>query len=141
MLSQLDSPNVAFNWSLDLQMAAGSYLAEHKIEARTLLPVDAILMLLRIGTKEALEHVQELTGKPIQKCPAAVPPWPPKPVARSTGPRLAFIAPNPCMVSTDMHRRYDLLKIGFSKEQLLARGIQMRDLRVWHKADHIRFTT
>lgn len=127
-------------WSLGLRLAASAYIADGRLKPDSMLRVDVVLMLLRIGDKEALERVQELTGKSILKCPSAVPPWPPKPVERSAVvPKVTTIADNPCLPGTDMFYRYNLVKKGMTREQLISRGCQARDIRLWKSNGHIKF--
>jgi len=101
-------------------------------EAGGLCQADLAVALLRVGTPEALSHVEDVLGLHITRCPAAVPPRVPKPVRReATGPTLSLVTDNPCSPKTDAHRRYELLRVGMSREKALARGATVRDLRVW----------
>jgi hypothetical protein len=128
-------------WSAELQLAASAYMADHRITPEHVLRADAVLMLLRINSAEALERVRELAGKPITRCPTGMPPWPPRPVAAvRREPRVSRVAPNPCLPATDMHRRYGLVKVGMSRQQLISRGCQPRDIRIWQSAGHVSFT-
>jgi len=128
-------------WSAALQLEASSYMAAHRLTAPQMLRVDVVLMLLRINTREALQAAQELTGRAITQCPSAVPPWPPKrPEDAARGPRVIWLAPNPCSPTTAMHARYGQVAIGRTREQLLARGVTPRDLSYWGKRGHVKFT-
>lgn len=128
-------------WSLELRLETSAYMAAHRLTPALMLRVDVVLMLLRIGTAEALGRAQELTGKPIRQCPSAVPPWPPRPVAATPrGPVILSMVPNPCSPGTDMHRRYAQVTLGRTREQLLSRGVTCRDLSYWQKKGHVTFT-
>lgn len=95
---------------------------------------DVILALLRLG-RHSPQHraeVERLMGRPITTCPPAVPPWPPKPVARDNRPRVVKRAmPNPCAPSSEAHRKFNTIRVGMTVDQLAARGITRRDVRVW----------
>lgn len=127
-------------WPAAVQLQVSSYVQDHGLDPDRFLAVDLALVLLRIGGDEALRCVQELTGRVITKCPTAMPPWPPKPVAGAPrGPVVTKVAPNPCAASP-MQARYDILKVGMSRSQLLARGVTARDIRYWVQHDYIAFT-
>lgn len=101
-------------------------------EGSGLCQADLAVALLRVGTPEALDHVQDVLGLRITRCPTAVPPRVPKPVRReATGPTLSLVTDNPCSPRTDAHRRYALVRVGMTREKLLARGVTVRDLKVW----------
>ena len=132
----------ADGWSDELCLAALDYMDAHRLDTHDPLRVDVVVMLLRIGTEEALGHVTALTGKPITRCPSAMPPWPPKPVAASAGhsPKVQWVIDeNPCSEGTAMRGRFEQLRVGRTREQLLARGITARDLCYWQKKNFIRF--
>lgn len=129
-------------WSVDLQLAVSDYVVQHCIPVEKLLPVDLVLILLRIDNPEARRRVAELVGKPVTICPSGMPPWPPKPPVMPAGvvePKVAMVVPNPCPPSTDMHRRFALVRPGLTREQLIARGCQARDIRYWQNKGHLRF--
>lgn len=127
-------------WSTELQFTASAYMVDHRLRAEDLLPVDVVLMLLRIGSPEALEHVTKITGHPITHCPPAVPPWPPKPVAKTKrGPILVRVEANAYPRQTSMHDRFAKVRLGMTREQLLTRGVTARDIRYWQKNDRIEF--
>lgn len=101
-------------------------------EGGGLCQADLAVALLRVGTPEALNHVQDVLGLRITVCPPALPPRVPKPVRReATGPILSLVTDNPCSPRTDAHRRYALVRVGMTREKLLARGVTVRDLKVW----------
>lgn len=130
-------------WSADLQLAVAAYAHENRLTTGKFLAVDLVLILLRINHPEAQERVTELVGKPMTRCPSGMPPWPPRPPAGSASrpcePKVSMVVPNPCPPSTDMHRRFDLVKKGLTREQLIARGCQVRDIRYWQNKGHLRF--
>lgn len=121
--------------SADLQLRLSDYVARERIPIPRMLRVDLAVALIRIDTAEARMFAQELTGCAITVCPPAVPPWPPKPVApRHKGLRVSAVAEdNPCRPSTDAHRRFALVRVGMTKEQLKARGVTQRDVERWCK--------
>jgi hypothetical protein len=99
---------------------------------------DKVLMLLRAGDLSAAE---ELVGKPITRCPAWVPQWPPLPVAsRRSEPRVVRVGRNPCLPTTDAFQRYKVVRVGMTKKQLLARGLSHRDIRIWVNGGHVEFS-
>lgn len=130
-------------WPVGLQLAVSEYVQDHQLEPAKLLRVDLVLVLLRVGHPEALQRVAELTGKAITACPSGMPPWPPKPPARSPGSpaaKIIHVVENPCPPQTDMHRRFGLVKKGLTREQLIGRGVQSRDIRYWQAKGHIKFS-
>lgn len=139
------------DWPAFLQLKIAAYIDDHGLYADQLMRVDLVLILLRLADAAApgsgvredyLERIAELTGKAITKCPTAMPPWPPKPVDRPPkGTTLAKAAsPYPCSKSSDMARRYSLLKVGMTVEQIMAKGVTARDLRHWKNKGFIELT-
>jgi len=130
-------------WPVSLQLAVGEYADAHNLPLNALLRVDAVLILLQIADRDAtlreqaLERVAELTGKAITKCPSAVPPWPPRPVARHPVQVVAAVQPNDCYENTDMHKRFGTVRVGMTREQLLAHGVTVRDISLWIKKGKI----
>lgn len=136
-------PDIMAGWSTGLQLAVSAYAEEHRLNVQAFLPVDLVLILLRIDHAEAPGRVAELVGKPITVLPSAMPPWPPMPVRRCAArpePKVSVVKPNPCPPTTDMHRRYSLVRKGLTREQLISRGCQPRDLRYWQNKGHVEFT-
>lgn len=126
--------------SSELRSTVDEYFeSQPQITGRTNV-ADDVLALLRIGTREARNMAEELMGRPITKCPSAVPPWPPRPVARPPQKqKLTRVDRNPCLPTTPAFQRYKLLTVGMTKDQALGRGISRRDLRVWEKNGHLEF--
>lgn len=103
-----------------------------------ILRCDVILALLRLGHRRDAER---LMGREITVCPPAIPPWPPRPVARDRGPTVAKVqSPNPCAEWSDAHRRFALIRAGSTVESLLAKGITKRDLHVWQQRGWMEIT-
>jgi len=94
-----------------------------------------VLCLLRINTQAALHHVEALVGKPIEYC-KPVYHWQAVPVNRAELPgdhrRVLRVAEQPELKSgrRSWLRRYHLLKVGLSVEQLLRRGVTRNDIRL-----------
>jgi hypothetical protein len=101
--------------------------------------IDFALALLRINTEESLRAAESITGLTIKVYPSGLPPWPPKEAAVQRSPVLVRIERNPCLPTTDAFQRYRKLRIGMTAEQLVARGVTKRDLRLWARAGRIRF--
>jgi hypothetical protein len=135
------------DWPASLQLVLSGYITNHAMDARRLMRVDLVLILLRLADdaeddfvrREALERVAELTGRAITHCPSAMPPWPPLPVARRAAvPKVVRVTrPNPCSENTDMARRYDQVRRGMTREQLRCRGVTDRDIRYWTQNGYI----
>jgi hypothetical protein len=133
----MTADEITADWPVELKVRLGSYFAQQRIDARDVLRVDIVLALLRLGE---LERVQELTGRPITKCPSGVPPWPPvPPKATARSPVVSMIGTPPC-ASTEMAARFASVRKGMTKAQLLARGVTQRDIRYWEKTKRIEFT-
>ena len=134
----LEILRITEDWPLPLKVKVDAYFAAQRIDLRNVLRVDLVLALLRIGDKDCLERVQELTGKPITRCPSAVPPWPPKPPAKrpSRALRVTKIGDAPA-ASTGMHDRFRQVRLGMTQEQMIARGVTVRDIRYWKKTGRI----
>lgn len=103
------------------------------------LQCDVALALLRIGTSEALELAQSKLGVRITRCPPAVPPWPPKPIPQAPRePRVTKrVEGNPCVPSSDMHRRFARVRVGMTVQQVIDKGATRRDLRVWRERGYL----
>lgn len=141
------TPEMTSGWPASLQLIVDGYLSMHGLEPQLLGRTDLALVLLRVADgaaddfvrREALGRFAELTGRAITKCPSAMPPWPPKPVAgRPRG--MVFtrvVQPYPGHKNTDMARRYSSLKVGMTQEQAMAHGITARDIRVWKDKGHV----
>lgn len=113
------------------------YFEKQGIDVGRVAPVDIVLALLRMGR---LDEAQELAGVRITRCPDYIPPWPPKPVERkASGPTVAAVIPNPCLPSGDMHRRYSLVRVGMSKQELRDKGVSARDLVEWERRGMIKW--
>lgn len=135
-------------WPVALQLVLDHYISEHGLQMDALLRVDLVLILLRLADDKghndfvrymALERIGELTGRAITRCPSAMPPWPPKPVARHPVKVVTKVEPNECYGNTDMHKRYGVVRVGMTREQLLAHGATVRDISLWVKQGKIAF--
>lgn len=112
------------------------YFRQLNIDSARLTRADVAVALLRLGH---LEQAQELTGISITQCPSYMPPWPPKPVQRvSTGPVLTYKASDKAY-RAGMGERWNLVQVGMTREQLIARGITTRDLKYWAKEGSIKW--
>lgn len=115
------------------------YFQKQGIDVNRLAPVDIVLALLRMGR---VEEAQELAGVQITHCPDYIPLWPPKPVERKKhGASVVSIVPNPCAPTSDMCRRYALVKVGMTKQELTDKGISARDLKEWERRGMIKWDT
>jgi hypothetical protein len=124
----------------DLRQQVGAYIEAHRLEPEHLLRIDLVLALLRIYSPEALGAAEKLAGRPITKCPPCLPPWPPAPVRPPQGQRtVTKVARNPCLPTTPAFQRFRLVRLGLTREQLRARGVTTRDLRLWTRAGHVEF--
>lgn len=113
------------------------YFVKQGIDVNRLAPVDIVLALLRMGrTSEA----EALAGVQITRCPDYIPLWPPKPVQRKKhGASVASTVPNPCVPTSDMYRRYALVKVGMTKQELKDKGVSARDLVEWERRGMIKW--
>lgn len=122
----------------DLEAKLQKYWAEVKVRGPG--RADTVLALLRIGTREALSEAELIVGKPITRCPPAVPPWPPKP-ARSEEHRVVVrVERNPCLPTTDAFQRFKKIRVGMTEPQVLRRGVTKRDIRRWSKSRAIELS-
>lgn len=111
------------------------YFQKQRVDVALVTQVDIVLALLRIGDVEA---AQELAGVSITRCPDYIPPWPPRPVQRKKhGDTVASVTPNPCMPTSDMHRRYALVRVGMTRDDLKGKGISARDIAEWKQKGYI----
>lgn len=105
------------------------------------LTVDIVLALLRINTPESLARASKLAGIEITKCPPAVPPWPPKPVAARAVVKVVRVGRNPCLPTTGAFQKFRMVRVGMTREQLKKRGLDNRDIRQWTNQGHIEWST
>lgn len=123
---------------MTLEETLQGYLVDHGISHPC--DADVVVALLRIGTPQALARAEKLLGRPITRCPTGIPPWPPKPATRAPAkPRVARVAPNPCLPTTGAFQRFQLIHQGMTEDQLRRRGLSRRDVRLWTKAKHIEW--
>jgi len=117
--------------------AVREYFEKQNIDVSRIAPVDIVLALLRMGR---ISEAEALAGVEIKHCPPYIPLWPPKPVQRKKhGPAVAAIVPNPCLPTSDMHRRYAIVKVGMTREDLRDKGISARDMMEWERRGMIRW--
>lgn len=104
--------------------------AEWRGGGAPVLRCDVALALLRLGRTEVAE---KMLGVRVKRCPPAVPPWPPRPVARGPEePRVTRkISPNPCAPGTGMHQRFGRVRVGMTIRRVRERGASARDVRYW----------
>lgn len=99
---------------------------------------DRVLELLRDGSREALDEAEKILGKKITKCPPCIPPWPPKPLPDR--PKvLKVVTKNECnhFPGSDAHGRFQSVRIGMTRERLIAAGVLPRDILKWTKEGSI----
>lgn len=98
---------------------------------------DVVLAYLRMGRTEDAEKA---LGRPITRCPAGIPPWPPRAVPRGPAvPKLSAVRQNPCLPTTDAFRRYAHVKVGMTETQLFSRGITRRDVTRWTRLGYLEW--
>lgn len=98
---------------------------------------DLVLCLLKIGTGTARRFVERLIGKPITR--AVAPPREPCVYLSTPVQRVVRVLPNPCRLSTRFHCNYELFRVGRTVEQLLARGVTRREIRLARRRGWIQF--
>jgi hypothetical protein len=111
-----------------------------------ILPVDVVLACLSIGTEEALKHVEQIMGRPITKCPSAMPPWPPKPVGESREPRITRIdwpkkTANGKAWPVNIATQVAKLKVGMTKEQIVRKHVSWRNASKWTGQGYIKWSS
>lgn len=122
-----------------MEEALNQYYQEQGIDPALACPADHILALLRMGRREDAERV---LGRPITRCPPAIPPWPPRPVSRAPAQaKVASYATNPCLPTTDAFQRYKLVRTGLTEPQLIQRGLTRRDVRRWTRLGYLKWST
>ena len=109
------------------------YYRRHGIPPERATRADEVLALLRINTPQALARAEELVGKPIERCPSAVPPWPPKPVGKAPG--------DPRILRVDFPPgQHQIVRIGMTRQQLLSRGVTRQNILKWTKVGRIQWS-
>lgn len=113
------------------------YFADHHIDPIRSSQADVVMGLLHLGTQEATEMLTEIMGKPITRCPPAVPPWPPKPVKRAPKERrvarVRARSPHPTS-------KLSQIRVGMTEKQIHEMGVSMRDIRYWTERGHVEWT-
>jgi hypothetical protein len=119
------------------QVAA--YFAQQGVDISQLMKVDVVLALLRMNTSETLRAAEELSGVKVTKCPPDLRPIPPR---ASSGVRCCSIArlESRDSLETVSMRRYRLLRVGMTRQQAIARGVTVRDLRYWERRGYLAWT-
>ena len=123
----------------ELQCLLSEYFNDGNVPLSRLDRADLVLALLRINTPKALECAAKVLGRPITICPPAVPPWPPLPVARQRTPKVSKVGQNPYEPGGDPWCRFNKVKVGSSRRELLNRGVTKRDLSIWLKSGAVEF--
>ncbi len=111
-------------------MDLSTYFRENNVANPT--RVDEVLALLRINTPESLAEAERAVGRPVTRCPPAIPPWPPKPVsAKPRAPVVQRVLPSPS-------KKQQMVKPGWTEEQIVQRvGATRRDVRHWIKQGYL----
>lgn len=132
---------------MDIWSTLERYFESQRIADKYLSQADIVLALLRINTAETLAAAEELVGKPIFKCPPAVPCWPPKPPPRSTVRTVALVRMRPSVgvngkklpVVTKATHILSKVKRGMTKEQILSMGAYPRDIYRWTRSGYLEW--
>lgn len=121
-------------WSSSQWTQIEEYLVSHNVPLNRITRADLVLVLLRINTPEALVEAERIVGKPIAKCPSAMPPWPPKPISEPRA-RQAKI------IRVDFPPgQHQVVRIGMTREQLLARGVTRQNLFKWTRTGRVKWS-
>jgi hypothetical protein len=121
----------------ELAWKVDAYFRDHKLRRGEWLRADMVLALLRINTEDSLAEAEKLMGKKITVCPPAVPPWPPKPVQTKKMPTVAKLKDGVTHVSEE----FSYVRVGRTREQILARGVTARNLDYWTQRGDIEWST
>jgi hypothetical protein len=122
-----------------VQLQLDEYFYEAGVPVDLITKTDIALALLRIRAPGAREAAEQLIGVKVKVLPSGVPPWPPKPVTKVQRKTLVRRAPNPCARSSSAWKRYEEMRVGMTRDQILARGISTRDLCDWTRKGAIEF--
>jgi hypothetical protein len=120
-----------------LKKQLDQYMREHKITEPT--RADLVLAYLRINTPLALDRAQQIMGKPITRCPPAIPPWPPKPVQKKQVPIVARV--DQSRFSWTVRTSHRKIKPGMTRDQLRTNGLSSRDILDWTRSGRIEWRT
>jgi hypothetical protein len=113
------------------------YLEAHHVRWIEASRADRVLGLLRINTPDSLKAAEELVGRAITRCPAAIPTWPPLPVQRVPKRTVVAVGENPCLPGSDGFGYFGQLRVGMTEDQLIQRGIPQRWIRIWTRGGHV----
>lgn len=125
----------------EIRSVLSDYFDSNGMPMDQLVPVDIVLGLLRIGTPEARDTAQRISGVDIQVLPAVKPPWPPKPVSRGPTDVLVRKTEGAYPKHSRVFARYSLLRVGMTRDKILAKGITTRDLSDWKRMGFIEMET
>jgi hypothetical protein len=123
--------------TLDLE----AYFDSLRVDANQVRRVDIIMALLRMGSEEGRRLAEKLAGRAIQKCPPAVPPWPPKPVAHVPREVVVKVGENKFTSGGTASERFGKIRRGMTREELRRKGLSSRDLFDWTAAGMIEWAT
>ena len=129
--------------SIKLRLAVEDYFEKNHIPLGASLRTDVILALVRMNTPEARSAAEQLLGKKITTYPAAVPPWPPKPVSKPKIQKVSIVRERTYnrkgkwAMPKKTQEKFSMVRPGMTREQLVARGVPSRDLSRWTKSGNI----
>jgi hypothetical protein len=128
------------DWPAAIQLEVSAYIERHHLDPQVMLRVDLVLILCRLDGVDARKALAELTGRAITRCPSGMPAPYAAPAQKKRGSMVVKVhAPNPC-TGVAMRGRYEIVKVGMTRDQLLRRGVTKRDLRYWTDLGYIEIT-
>ncbi len=120
------------------------YFVDNKLREEGCLRVDVVLALLRLNMPESLAEAERLSGVKITVCPSCL-----KPLPKIVSPFISPRPPTPRVsqvnwaayghVCGKVGARFKQVRVGLTEAQLVARGVTIRDLRIWTNRGAVTF--
>ena len=132
--------------SKELRKSVEDYFDRYRIPLRLVMRTDITVALLRVGTPEAVEVAEEILGRKISATVGQLFKERKPPVAKGP-PKVSIVHQRTYnrkgrwTMPKRTEDRFQRICVGMTKDQLVTRGIPLRDITRWTKAGNIVWST